>query len=48
MAQTTKVSRSAVCRIWQAFGLGPHRTEILKLSSDPFFVEKVWDLVGCI
>jgi putative transposase len=33
-------------RIWQAFGLQPHRQKSFKLSSDPFFVEKVRDIVG--
>ena len=33
-------------RIWRAFGLQPHRSETFKLSSDPFFVEKVRDIVG--
>jgi putative transposase len=35
-----------VHRIWQAFGLQPHRQKQFKLSSDPFFVEKVRDIVG--
>src|SRR3990170_2533891 len=46
MARATKVSRATISRIWRAFGLQPHRTETFKLSSDPFFVEKVRDLVG--
>ena len=46
MARATKLSRSTVSRIWRAFGLQPHRVENFKLSSDPFFVEKVRDLVG--
>ena len=33
-------------RIWTAFGLQPHRSETLKLSSDPLFVVKVRDTVG--
>jgi transposase len=37
---------STVHRIWQAFGLQPHRVETFKLSSDPLFVEKVRDIVG--
>jgi hypothetical protein len=35
-----------VVRIWNAFGLQPHRTEAFKLSTDPFFVEKVRDIVA--
>ena len=46
MARATKVSRSTISRIWRAFGLQPHRAESFKLSSDPFFVEKVRDIVG--
>ncbi len=46
MARATKVSHMAVARIWRAFGLQPHRSETFKLSSDPFFVEKVRDIVG--
>ena len=34
------------CRIWRAFGLKPHLQENFKLSTDPFFVEKVRDIVG--
>ena len=33
-------------RIWRAFSLQPHRVETFKLSTDPFFVEKVRDIVG--
>lgn len=46
MAQAIGLSQSAIVRIWHAFGLQPHRTETFKLSSDPFFVEKVRDVVG--
>jgi len=46
MAKETKLSRPTVHRIWQAFGLQPHRQRHFKLSTDPFFVEKVRDIVG--
>jgi len=46
IAEETRVSKSTVHRIWQAFGLEPHRQKHFKLSSDPFFVEKVRDIVG--
>ena len=46
IAIETGVSKSTVHRIWQAFGLQPHRQKHFKLSSDPFFVEKVRDIVG--
>jgi len=35
-----------VHRIWRAFGLKPHRQESFKLSTDPFFVEKLRDVFG--
>ncbi len=46
MAQATGMSQSAISRIWRAFGLKPHRADTFKLSTDPFFVEKVRDVVG--
>jgi transposase len=46
MAERTGLSQSAVVRIWHAFGLQPHKSETFKLSTDPFFVEKVRDVVG--
>ncbi len=46
MAKTVGLSQSAIVRIWQAFGLKPHRSESFKVSTDPYFVEKVRDVVG--
>jgi transposase len=46
MAARTGLSQSAIVRIWQAFGLQPHKADTFKLSTDPFFVEKVRDVVG--
>ena len=46
MAGQTSISAMAISRIWRTFGLKPHRTQTFKLSSDPFFVEKVRDVVG--
>ena len=46
MAEETKLSKSTVHRVWQAFRLQPHRQKHFKLSNDPFFVEKVRDIVG--
>ncbi len=40
------MSQSAISRILRAFGLQPHRSEAFKLSRDPFFIEKVRDIVG--
>ena len=46
MAQLCCLNHITVSRIWRAFGLQPHRTETFKLSADPFFIEKVRDVVG--
>lgn len=46
IAAETKLSKSTVNRIWRAFGIQPHRQKHFKLSTDPFFVEKVRDIVG--
>jgi transposase len=46
LARATGLSQTAVCRIWRAFALKPHRAETFKLSTDPLFVEKVRDIVG--
>jgi putative transposase len=46
MAQETKLSKSTVHRIWKTFGLQPHRQRHFKLSTDPFFVDKVRDIAG--
>jgi len=46
LARETELSRPTVHRIWRAFGLQPHRQRHFKLSTDPFFVEKVRDIVG--
>ncbi len=45
-AKQTSISREGIHRIWNAFGLQPHRQRNFKLSTDPFFVEKVRDIVG--
>jgi putative transposase len=46
LAAETKVSKSSVQRYLALFGVQPHRTKAFKLSTDPFFVEKVRDIVG--
>lgn len=46
LAQESQVSKSSVQRVWRAFGLKPHRQKHFTLSTDPFFVEKVRDIVG--
>ena len=46
LAKTLGLSQTAVSRIWRAFGLQPQRADTFKLSADPFFIEKVRDVVG--
>ncbi|MEU2780157.1 IS630 family transposase [Streptomyces sp. NPDC007162] len=46
MAKEMGLSQSSVSRIWRAFGLQPHRSKTFKLSTDPYFVDKVHDVVG--
>ena len=46
MAEATGLSSAYVHRVWRAFGVQPHRQKHFKLSNDPFFVEKVRDIVG--
>jgi len=46
LAEKVGLSQSAVVRIWKCFGLQPHRTETFKLSTDPYLVGKVRDIVG--
>lgn len=46
MAQRSGLSKSTIGRIWKAFELKPHREEGFKLSTDPLFVDKVYDVVG--
>ncbi len=46
MAQRSGLSKSTIGRIWRKSGLKPHLTGTFKLSSDPFFVEKVVDVAG--
>ena len=46
LAEQTGLSKSTIQRVWKAFGLQPHRQKYFKLSNDPFFIEKVYDIVG--
>lgn len=45
-AEANGLSKSSVHRVFQLFALQPHRSKSFKLSNDPFFVEKVRDVVG--
>ena len=40
-AHATQVSKSTAHRYVRLFGIQPHRTRTFKLSTDPFFIEKV-------
>lgn len=46
MAAETSISKSSVARYFQLFRLQPYRAEGFKLSNDPFFIEKLRDVVG--
>lgn len=46
MAERSRLRKSTIGRIWKAFSIKHHRTDGFKLSTDPFFVEKVHDIVG--
>jgi len=46
MAERSGLSRSTIGRIWNTFDLKPHLADTFKLSNDPLFVEKIYDIVG--
>ncbi len=46
LAAELGVPNDFVHRVWRAFGLKPHLVESFKLSNDPYFVDKVRDVVG--
>ena len=46
MAKRSGLSESTIGRIWKDFELKPHLVDGFKMSSDPFFVDKVIDVVG--
>lgn len=46
LAAETKISTTSVHRYFKLFNLQPHRSETFKLSTDPFFVDKLRDVVG--
>ena len=46
MAERSGLSKSTIGRIWRTFELKPHRADNFKLSKDPLFLEKVFDVVG--
>ena len=46
VAAHTGMSKSTVARYFSLFGVQPHRTKSFKLSTEPFFIEKVRGVVG--
>lgn len=46
MARASGVSKDMVHRLWRANDIKPHVTRTFKLSNDPHFEEKFWDVVG--
>ena len=46
MARHAGMSHSTVQRIWLRNDLKPHLTRSFKLSNDPHFEEKFWDVIG--
>ena len=45
-AEAVGVSSDTVSRIWRQQGLKPHRTRTFKVSRDPQFERKFWDVIG--
>ena len=46
MARHAGVSHETVRRLWRANAIKPHVTRTFKISNDPRFEEKFWDVVG--
>lgn len=46
LAEATELTPATVHRYLRLFGVQPHRSRSFTLSNDPFFVEKVRDIVG--
>jgi putative transposase len=46
LAKETGIPKSVVHRYCELFGVQPHRSKSFKLSTDPYFAEKVRDIVG--
>lgn len=46
MAQATGVSKATVQRLWNASDIKPHLVRSFKLSNDPRFETKFWDVIG--
>jgi transposase len=46
MARHMGLSKDAVQRLWSANDIKPHRTRLFKISKDPEFEQKFWDVIG--
>lgn len=46
MAERTGLSRTTIGKIWSDFSIKPHLVEHYKLSNDPLFIDKLYDVVG--
>jgi transcriptional regulator with XRE-family HTH domain len=46
MAQAAGVSKATVQRLWAANAIKPHLSRAFKLSNDPQFEAKFWDVIG--
>ena len=46
LGRAVGISKSTVQRWFALFGVKPHLAKTFKLSTDPFFIEKVRDIVG--
>lgn len=46
MARAAGISATTVHKLWSANDLKPHLTRTFKLSNEPQFEEKFWDVIG--
>ena len=46
LAKEVGLSRATIHRMWQKYGLQPHRVETFKFSTDPDYDHKLADIVG--
>ena len=46
MGKAAGISAASVQRIWNSNQIKPHRIKTFKLSNDPHFEEKFWDVIG--
>ncbi len=46
MAQRTGLSKTTIGKIWKDFSIKPHLADHFKLSTDPLFIDKLYDVVG--